>query len=193
MLTELNGHRETPLVHLTAGLAAGITTATFTNPIWVVKTRLQLQEVAYNNSFECIKSILMKEGYRGFYKGISASYLGTLEGAFQWLIYERLKRTMKLGTPSDQRTSDSSTWHKFFLIGAVSKFTAAVITYPHEVLRTRLRQEHVRYRGIWDCTRTIFAKEGMGAFYNGLTPHLLRVVPNSAILFLCYEMIVHLL
>lgn len=178
-------------MHLCAGLSAGIATATLTNPIWVVKTRLQLQEVAYKNSFDCIKSLLVKEGWRGFYRGITASYLGTLEGALQWIIYERLKKGMDLNKP--RHPSDSSTtWHKFFLIGAFSKLTAAVITYPHEVLRTRLRQEHVHYKGIFDCARVIYAKEGAKAFYGGMTPHLLRVVPNSAILFLCYEMLIHL-
>ena len=193
--TQLNGNRETPMVHMLAGLSAGVVTATFTNPIWVVKTRLQLQEKAYKNSLDCITTLLRNEGYRGFYRGISASYLGTLEGALQWIVYERLKKTFKIDSESTKNLShkDSRNWHRFFAVGVIAKLTAAIVTYPHEVLRTRLRQENVHYRGIMDCARKIFAQEGTAAFYGGLTPHLLRVVPNSAILFLCYELLIHIL
>ena len=79
---------------------------------------------------------------------------------------------------------------------------AAVITYPHEVncfllkvLRTRLRQAPdlngvMKYTGLINSTKIIFAEEGMRAFYGGMTAHLMRVVPNAAILFITYELIV---
>ena len=34
-------------------------------------------------------------------------------------------------------------------------------------------------------------EEGVGALYGGLTAHLMRVVPNAAILFATVEFIVH--
>lgn len=72
----------------------GVVTSTVTNPIWVIKTRLQLQgkQRIYNSSFDCAKHILKQEGIKGFYKGMSASYLGVAEGTIQWVIYENLKK-----------------------------------------------------------------------------------------------------
>ena len=35
--------------------------------------------------------------------------------------------------------------------------------------------------------QVIALEEGIAGLYSGLTPHLLRVVPNSAIMFLTYE------
>lgn len=81
----------------------GIITSTLTNPIWVVKTRLQLQGNGinrYTSSWDCIKSMYRNEGVRGFYKGMSASYLGVIEGTIQWVVYENLKR--KWSVPKDQ-------------------------------------------------------------------------------------------
>ena len=36
--------------------------------------------------------IAREEGIRGFYKGLSASYLGVTEGTIWWVLYECLKR-----------------------------------------------------------------------------------------------------
>jgi solute carrier family 25 protein 33/36 len=92
-------------------------TATATNPIWVIKTRLQLEakhqeRILANESsagaavrsaaaavpgkksigmlpaFTMTKDILAKEGLKGLYKGMSASYLGVTEGVIQWVLYE---------------------------------------------------------------------------------------------------------
>ena len=74
-----------------------------------------------------------------------------------------------------------------------AKFVAALITYPHEVVRTRLRQApvdasgRVKYTGLWSCFRTVAKEEGMAALYGGLVPHMLRVVPSAAIMFGVYE------
>ncbi|KAG7729040.1 hypothetical protein KL929_002653 [Ogataea haglerorum] len=51
---------ESSLVHLLAGISAGFVTSTATNPIWLVKTRLQLDRAttkAYKNSFDCLVKI----------------------------------------------------------------------------------------------------------------------------------------
>ncbi len=91
---KFNDGVENSWVHLAAAATAGIATGTATNPIWVVKTRLQLEQgngVALGGSVACVRRILREEGVRGFYKGLSASYLGVTEGTIQWVLYERLK------------------------------------------------------------------------------------------------------
>lgn len=69
-----------------------------------------------------------------------------------------------------------------------------MITYPHEVLRTRLRQAPVdgvvKYSGLLESFKLILKEEGVPALYGGMTAHLLRVVPNAAILFFCYELVI---
>ena len=47
------------------------------------------------------------------------------------------------------------------------------------------------YRGIIHCTKTIIREEGLRGLYCGLGAHLVRVVPNSAIMFLVYEAVVN--
>ena len=45
----------------------------------------------------------------------------------------------------------------------------------------------VPYMGINDCFRRILKEEGVGAFYRGLVPRLLSVVPMIGIQFGVYE------
>lgn len=69
-----------PANSLISGMMAGITGNTLTNPIWMVKTRMQLLvdasvgQKAYTGYRDAISTIFREEGLAGFYKGISASY-----------------------------------------------------------------------------------------------------------------------
>jgi hypothetical protein len=74
-----------------------------------------------------------------------------------------------------------------------AKAVASLITYPHEVIRTRLRQPTIngiqKYTGLMQTLKLVVAEEGVKALYGGLTPHMLRVVPNAACMFLIYEVV----
>ena len=70
---------------------------------------------------------------------------------------------------------------------------ASLITYPHEVIRTRLRQPAVggiiKYTGLMQTLKLVVREEGVASLYGGLTAHMLRVVPNAACMFLIYELV----
>lgn len=207
-----NGGRESPLVHLGAAAMAGIVTSTCTNPIWVVKTRLQLAgdvriaepalSLATNTgahapvhqprlagAFHTTLGIIRHEGIRGLYKGLSASYLGVTEGTIQWVLYERFKSIAQAG----ERRGGAAEW--FGMLGAAggAKMTASLITYPHEVIRTRLRQPldpvtgKQKYTGLYQTLKLVIAEEGARRLYGGLSAHLMRVVPNAAVMYSIYE------
>ena len=127
-----NDGRENSWVHLSAAALAGIVTGTATNPIWVVKTRLQLvqgDKKVLGGSWNCIQKIMREEGIRGFYKGLSASYLGVTEGTIQWVLYERFK---KLSIAIDGQKGVPQ-WLGILTSAGSAKLIATMITYPHEV------------------------------------------------------------
>ena len=137
---KFNNGVENSYVHLSAAALAGIVTGTATNPIWVVKTRLQLtadhakimqstSKKSLVSSLDMIKQIAREEGIRGFYKGLSASYLGVTEGTIQWVLYEKLKR---LNTES-QGKGGFQEWAGMLGSAGTAKCVASLITYPHEV------------------------------------------------------------
>lgn len=130
-----NNGQENTYVHLTAAAIAGVVTGTATNPIWVVKTRLQLSASnradagAIGGSWTTIKQIMRQEGIRGFYKGLSASYLGVTEGTIQWVLYERLKKI----TANTEGQGGAQEWLGMLGSAGTAKCVASLITYPHEV------------------------------------------------------------
>jgi len=127
-----NNGQENSWVHLGAAAIAGVATSTGTNPIWVVKTRLQLAQgdkKVLGGSWMCVKRIMREEGIRGFYKGLSASLLGVTEGTIQWVLYERLKKI----TASVDGQSQTAQWVGMLGSAGTAKMVASLITYPHEV------------------------------------------------------------
>lgn len=197
-------------------MIAGVCTATGTNPIWVVKTRLQLsarkraenaavrsaQKAAHTplaqrapgtSAVAMTVDIVRNEGIAGLYRGLSASYLGVSEGVIQWVLYERFKRLGRQAAGDLEKQS----WGSYVgtVVGASggAKAVASLITYPHEVIRTRLRQPAVngvvKYTGLLQTLKLIVKEEGVASLYSGLTAHMFRVVPNAACMFLIYELV----
>ncbi|CUM66870.1 uncharacterized protein PRCAT00004554001 [Priceomyces carsonii] len=205
-----HGHEAT-WIHLVSGISAGFVTSTATNPIWLIKTRLQLDKSKgrhYRSSWDCLKHIVKAEGILGLYKGLSASYLGGVESTLQWVLYEQMKSFINrrsLETFGADSTRKKTTkdhvfeWSARSGAAGAAKFIASLITYPHEVVRTRLRQAPLestgkpKYTGLIQCFKLVIKEEGLASMYGGLTPHLLRTVPNSIIMFGTWEIVVRLL
>ncbi|KAI1263383.1 mitochondrial carrier domain-containing protein [Xylariaceae sp. FL1019] len=205
-----------PAVHLASAITAGIAAGTATNPIWLIKTRLQLDKNnaerkgdvgarRYRNSWDCIKQVVRNEGPTGFFKGLSASYLGVTESTLQWVLYEELKSRLRAREARIVSSGREKNWWDHTVdwtgnaMGAgAAKGVAAILTYPHEVARTRLRQApeadgRPRYTGLVQCFKLVWKEEGMIGLYGGLTPHLMRTIPSAAIMFGMYEGILTLL
>ncbi|KAF0312751.1 Mitochondrial carrier protein Rim2 [Amphibalanus amphitrite] len=187
---------ETPLVHMTSAMCAGFTSCTLTNPIWFIKTRLQLDQQQFGKRLrlaDCVYRVYSQQGLRGFYRGITASYFGITETMIHFVIYERLKRRLQLYRSADPTTKTSWDFVEFMLAGAVSKTVASSVAYPHEVARTRLREEGTKYRSFFQTLYVVWTEEGYRGLYRGLGTQLVRQIPNTAIMMSTYEAVVYLL
>ena len=51
-------NRDTPFVHVISAMSAGFSASTTTNPIWLIKTRLQLDRATSKNRLTVKKSII---------------------------------------------------------------------------------------------------------------------------------------
>ena len=133
------------------------------------------------------RSIYQQDGIRGFYRGFVPSLYGILHGALQFVVYEELKTfesQRKYGEARHQLTTIDYLW-----TSALSKIVAGVVTYPHQVVRSRLQMHGAEeaYRGALDVIAQVWRQEGPLGLYKGLGPNLLRVLPSTCITFIVYE------
>ncbi|XP_040048635.1 solute carrier family 25 member 33 [Gasterosteus aculeatus] len=188
------------VVHMSSAGVAAFVTNSLMNPVWMVKTRMQLEKKAKGekkmNALQCARYVHKTEGIRGFYRGLTASYAGISETMICFLIYETLKKHLaasQFASSNGGKEKGASDFLGLMMAAAFSKGCASCIAYPHEVIRTRLREEGSKYKYFFQTGRLIAVEEGYAAFYRGLIPQLIRQIPNTAIVLSTYELIVHLL
>lgn len=126
------------------------------------------------------------------------------ETVIQFVVYEQIKR-WQAARAADEAAANSG-WQApqgkdgsktrvslldAFTAGACAKLVASCASYPHEVVRTRLREHHdsaaANTRGMVGWLRHIARTEGVAGLYGGLGIHLIRTVPNAAMLFVVME------
>lgn len=116
----------------------------------------------------------------------------------QFILYEQVKtrlldrenrKRIENGLPPTQELPKAV----YFWAAAGAKALAAVATYPHEVARTRMREQAqsgiFKYNGMWQTLGLMAKEEGTKSLYSGMGVHLMKVVPNSAFMFLTYEIV----
>ncbi|KAL8400488.1 hypothetical protein RB594_000760 [Gaeumannomyces avenae] len=206
----------TPADYFASSALAGAGVQVLTNPVWVLKTRMLSSDRgsagAYPSMREGAARIWRGEGAAGFYRGLGISLLGVSHGAVQFAVYEPAKRVYldrgrrRRRPPGGGRDYDgdgdgdaaatATSNEATVVISTAAKLTAGAATYPYQVLRSRLQNydAEARFgRGIAGVARRLWREEGLGGFYRGLVPGVVRVLPATWVTFLVYENVKHYL
>ena len=190
------GHNHHALVHLSSAMTAGAVADVVCNPMFVVRTRMQTEALHYfqvpvaerkpHGVAATIIGLYKEGGVPVFWRGLTASLLGLFHVGIQFPVYERLKAEARRRSPNKEESALD-----LLLASGLSKMTAATITYPHEVIRSRMMDARGASAGknVFETMRYIIKSEGYGGLYTGLRVSLLRVVPNCCVTFVSYELI----
>ncbi|GIX74053.1 peroxisomal membrane protein PMP34 [Caerostris darwini] len=186
---------------LTVAAVAGVLNVVLTTPLWVANSRLKMQGAKisiedkkllgshpeYAGTIDAILKIASKEGWLSLWSGMVPSLMLVINPAIQFTIYEALKAeyckvfgSEKVGTLS------------VFLIGAIAKSISTVLTYPLQIVQSKLRYGTEKLKRL--TTIQVFAyiirTSGVKGLYKGLEPKVLQTTLTAAFMFLCYEKIV---
>jgi len=169
------------------GGTAGVCAVMFTQPLDLVKNRMQMsgeggKAKLYKNTFDAIKGIIRNEGPLGLYNGLSAgalrqaTYTTARLGFYTWM----LETFSKDGRKPNFAIKAG--------IGLVAGGTAAFIGTPAEISLIRMTldgklpaEQKRNYKNAFQAIYRIAADEGVMTLWRGCFPTVLRaMVVNAA-------------
>ena len=170
---------------LVSGGIAGAVSRTATAPIDRLKMLLQVEEGR--------RPMTMREGFRrmaaegsvtAFFRGNGTNVLKIApESAMKLTLNDVLKRVVC----SDP---DEITPGQRMAAGALAGGTAQALIYPLELVRTRLAVcPGGTYGGIIDCATKVMRQEGVRAFYRGIVPSMIGILPYAGVDITTFELL----
>ncbi|KAK4049389.1 hypothetical protein OIV83_004122 [Microbotryomycetes sp. JL201] len=184
---------------LALGAIAAACAQVFTIPVSVIATRQQLSDKA-TTFLSTMRDILQDDGITGLWRGLKPSLVLCVNPAITYGMFERLKSLVL-------KDGEKMTPGKAFLIGAMSKTMATVVTYPYIMAKTRLQAKYEddeeaaigstpakpaaagrykkkeRYNGAIDVLRQVHKEKGFAGWYQGMQAQITKAVLSQALLF----------
>lgn len=210
--------------NLLVGMAAGVGGMLITSPLEVVATRARV-DANGRGAARIARRIASKEGIAGFYRcvcaplsgdalllhcatphvlctsGLAANVVLCVNPAIQYTVFEQVKAMVlwivgrRLGRRVRFLTAGQA-----FLVGAVAKAVATIVTYPYIRAKVIMQcsategagAEQRPQRGMagpWYVMKELVEEQGMEGLYRGLTPHLVKGVLSAAVMLMTKERI----
>ncbi|KAL0632579.1 Mitochondrial succinate-fumarate transporter [Maublancomyces gigas] len=184
-----------------SGLMAGATEAVaVVTPMEVVKIRLQAQHHSmadpldipkYRNAAHAAYTVIREEGFFTLYRGVTLTVVRQATNqAVNFTAYTYMKNYAQSLQPGLKELPS----YQHLVLGLVSGAMGPLSNAPIDTIKTRL-QRSTAIPGESALTRIIaiskdmFKHEGFRAFYQGITPRIMRVAPGQAVTFMVYEFI----
>lgn len=173
---------------LVAAAFSGFVTSFIVAPVERVKVMMQAQQNSlYANELECIQAVLENEGWTGlFSRGLGPTLAREVPSyAIYFVVYGVLRQT-----PTAEALGSVAP----LVCGALSGMACWVPVYPIDVVKTLVQNtEGGDSDSAMDVAVQLYKDEGVGAFYNGLTPKMLRASVNHAVTFWVYDLMIGVL
>ncbi|XP_072532225.1 electrogenic aspartate/glutamate antiporter SLC25A13, mitochondrial [Salminus brasiliensis] len=170
-----------------AGGCAGGSQVIFTNPLEIVKIRLQVAGEITTGPRVSALSVIRDLGFFGLYKGAKACFLRDIPFS---AIYFPCYAHVKAGLADEEGRVGPG---RLLLAGAVAGMPAASLVTPADVIKTRLqvaaRAGQTTYNGLIDCFWKILKEEGPRAFWKGAGARVFRSSPQFGVTLVTYELL----
>ncbi|PPQ88644.1 hypothetical protein CVT25_010220 [Psilocybe cyanescens] len=178
-------------VPLFAGVIARSAITSIMSPLELLRTNLQSTPLSVDNPhtlrsvLTSFRTLVQQQGFTSLWRGLGPTLWRDVPfSGFYWASYETWKRNFA-------KYGYTGAWVAF-LSGAISGTSAALITSPFDVLKTR-QQALVMSASKNHVTRTLpllvqlLRSEGTSALFTGIAPRIAKIAPACGIMIGCFE------
>ncbi|WOL18565.1 mitochondrial substrate carrier family protein ucpB isoform X1 [Canna indica] len=158
-----------------------------TNPMEVLKVRLQMESSSQSGPLREIRRIVSVEGMRALWKGVGPAIArASCLTASQLATYDESKQVLL------KYTSLEEGLHLHLISSCIAGTVGTLVTAPVDMIKTRLMLQReskgVRsYRNAFHCGYQVILTEGLGALYKGGFATFARLGPQTTITFIVCE------
>ncbi|XP_022138767.1 peroxisomal adenine nucleotide carrier 1-like [Momordica charantia] len=187
--------------NLIVAAAAGACTVIATQPLDTASSRMQTSEFGKSKG---LWKTLAEGTWREAFDGLGISLLLTSNPSIQYTVFDQLKqrllRTQLKHESGIESSPEALSAFSAFLLGALSKCVATVLTYP--AIRCKIviqaaesdqerneAEQHGAQKTVSGALKTIWKREGILGFFKGLQAQILKTVLSSALLLMIKEKI----
>jgi len=183
-LEDANGEISLPNQVL-AGGTAGFCQVVATNPMEIVKLRVQLQATLPAAERRGTIEIVKRLGLKGMYRGAPATWARDIPYSMIFFpAYANVKEWL-----TDPETGETNIV-KNLAAGATAGALAAGLMTPMDVVKTRFQQQggKQKYGNLVNCAKVTMQNEGPFAFYKGAVPRMATQGPLFGIALAAFEL-----
>ena len=159
----------------------------------MIRIKMQIQgnntENKYLGTVDCAKQIYKAYGIKGLYQGLSSTLLRECPGMmFYFGVYEILmqSKVKKYGSKSEVPLIYPC------IFGAISGSFFWLSCFPFDVVKSRIQSDDCsnrKYKNILSTFSIIYNSSGIGGFFKGIGPCLVRAPIGNSLTFLTFEFV----
>lgn len=140
------------------------------------------------------REVYSEYGIGGFWNGVGPSLVMVINPTIQYAFYEWLSATRAALKKKQGGAIKRPSALEVFLVSALAKAGATVLTYPLLTIKTRMMSARksdadIQYRSVLDAVLQIARREGALGYYRGIRTKIVQSVLAAALLFMCKEKI----
>lgn len=177
-------------VLLVAACFSGFITSFLVTPVERIKLMMQANP-QYTNELDCASAVLRTEGLKGLMvRGLGPTLVREVPAYGIYFVVYGLFMETPLADVLGQFAP--------LLFGALSGMACWIPTYPIDVVKTLVQNTEGgeeegggKKKSSMDVAIEIYQEGGFGAFYNGITPKLLRAAINHSVTFYVYGLVMN--
>ncbi|XP_074280520.1 adenine nucleotide transporter BT1, chloroplastic/mitochondrial-like [Silene latifolia] len=171
------------LRRLISGAVAGAISRTAVAPLETIRTHLMVGSSGHSTT-EVFNDIMKTDGWNGLFRGNLINVIRVAPSkAIELFIYDTVNKKLSPKAGEQPKIPISPS----FIAGACAGVSSTILTYPLELVKTRLTIQRGVYNGIIDAFVKIIREEGPGELYRGLGPSVIGVIPYAATNYFAYD------